>query len=324
MPAPKLPSSRQSGKSKGSADYNPLLYRKVSPEIAAIPKGAKFAPVMSFPDSLMFELSSIVSPEDAITLASRGVKSKDEAMALLDKRGVTGVLVERGEYAEAASRSGISAHAFLTFMMKQPPAGHDPQLFADAASLYHLKAARESDLTVEVLSGNVRLSDIKAVGVTRIAASNDRNSVLSALRAIKNGTVPYDADELKSLLEKPTRHVARSLDLAGMFGTEFVVGLDSVLDTWKTHLHLEKTGYDTSKEKDVLAYGNTLWTEFNAARSIGSGTRSQLRYADIPALHDAGISAEQAAKELNDGFEVNQLIARLKHGVHTSLSDGFL
>jgi hypothetical protein len=324
LPAPKLPSARQSGKSKGSADYYPNISNKVHPTIAALQKG-KTTPVMRLTDDLVYDLCSVVRPVDAIALASIGIKNKEEALALLRKHGITELAVDRSDLMDAAAEAGLPANAFSEFVRKHEPEGCDKQNYIDGASLHHLKGAREAQLDLEVAAGTIRLSDLKSVGVTRVTASTDRRAVLKAMESIKSGAVPYDAKELKTLLEKPTRHVGRSLDLAGKFGTDFVLGLESVLDTWKTHLHLEKIGYDMSHEKEVLAYGNALWTSLSArSNEVYSARKNPLRFEDIPVLYESGISAEEVAAEMSEGFDVNQVIARLKHGVHTSLSDGFL
>lgn len=324
IPAPRISSATSRKPPAGHGEYYPLLYKNVSPAIAAMPSNGPVPPHLVIPDSVMFEMCSIVSPEDALALVSRGIQSEDEVRKAFKKHRITYAILNRGTVSDLARKAHIRASVFCEFVRKNPPEGHDPQNFVDGASLHGTKAAREAKLDIAVMAGRARLSDIKTIGITRLTKSNDGQIVDHVLSALKNDAVPYDADGFKRILESNQRNLQRAVLVADKYGADFVIGLSDASDTWNTHLHLERIGYDMSHEKGIMIYGDALGRKAELRDNEKGLRRRPYIIDDLPLLYESGVPVDTVADELNKGYSVNQVLARLQHGVPTSVSEGWL
>jgi hypothetical protein len=192
--------------------------------------------------------------------------------------------------------------------------------FMDYVEVTGIAAFSEFDtLPDSIFHGEIRLSDMKAVGVTRIGSSIGWDVTESALRKIAEGTAGYSSGDLKQVLEEfggsSSSYIENALELTERYGAEFMKGIkDPSWHLMEAEAELRKTGTDPERIKSLLKYRDDFATETR-------GFENNFTDEEMARFHDANVSAADAA---SGRITLTQLDAIKDHGISPSISGGWL
>lgn len=267
----------------------------------------------------LYEMMARTSNGNALALIDAGYKSVPEAMQFLTDHGLEH-LEEPFPVALEAQERRIPIEKFVNATRDASPEQLANPNFMDYMEATGIAAFSEfRSLPDHIFHGEIRLSDMKDVGVTRIGTSIGWDVTEGALRKIADGTAGYSSGDLKKVLEafgdSSSSYIENALALTERYGAEFMKTIKD--PSW----HLmeaegELRGNDTAPEriKSLLQYRDDFATE---ARGF------EFRFTDeeLARFHDANVSAADAA---SGRITLTQLDAIKDHGISPSVSGGWL
>lgn len=191
------------------------------------------------------------------------------------------------------------------------------------------------DLMLDVLTGDIRLADIKTVGA-RLLRNADPD-VLSLFCGMTGAAPLFTAPQLKALLKKCEPEKAASLgcavDLAEVLGAEEVLNLHSINDSYRMMRHLARVlwGLDDADPQTsvrylayVQHYDGMVKARLDSGVEQESEDWGKLTYAVSVEMQEAGIPPLEAWEGLRNNMSVQQILAVRDHGIPQSVSTGWL
>lgn len=271
-----------------------------------------------------YAVFSATSYENAIVLMESGIRTREETFQFLEDNDLMHLEKDNSELMDMAMRRKLNFANFVLFMQRAYTKDVDPKLFADAAEANDIKGLREkpapADKTIPrlILNGELALKDIKSMTTTMIASGATGEATINTLIAINKGERSYDAKQLRRALEEAS---------GSLTDDETIELIDSLGFSTARSIRDKKLGYAVHweiKDKDEYKY--------NAFKRMGavqySNIMSIYRRKDeakvIVELFESGVDAGEAAKALNNGMTVPQVIAVHGQGAPKSISTGWL
>ena len=228
--------------------------------------------------------------------------------------------------------SGVPSGRAIPRVSAVSAGGVRAQWAADAEEFAGIKSLAKTRSFTEVregiLSGVVRLADIKAVGASRLAYHNRLGGFSEVLERHARGECARSIDEMKRFLDKAKRdHVVEGnfmyvLPLFEAKPMDEIEKLGNLQSFVRAHL-----GKFKNDPRDVdRAFGYALLSE---ALDRAGWKASGRFWADVfpheaAALWEAGVDAEKAAPLMAQGLSAQQVIAVVNEEVESSLSNGWL
>lgn len=270
-----------------------------------------------------YDIHSIASLGDTLTMMTGGIKTKEEAIAFLEEKHLTRCLKEN-PLAGHLLENRVSFDAYLQFHENTPfdEQKHDPKLYAEAALIFTVPRYR-SAVTEDggaphewVLDGKVNAYDLMQIGSSRLTKVFTASPVLRALERINSGEADYDAEQLGPFLD----HVNSlgvgytiGVNLINSYGIEFT---KNISDLWKMkEVHMTLIDQDSESRRKAISYVDEI------TQLLPNNT---ITMDGMLALHAAGIDPKVAADRSKAGLRVNQIIAVDKEGIASSVSSGYL
>lgn len=292
----------------------------------------------------MYEVLSVVNPDDALPLLDTGVRTKQDAQAILKAAGLSKLIDDYSDMTDEALKRGIIATDYLkVFSRKWEVFRDDPDRFLDAAQedsdlpLKHkFKDLNDKVRTFQELidNGSIDLAHVREIGAARLRGAVDNQGFLvEGLKRMKDGSSLYTTEHLDkwidhfSLVDKDSQsyHKDAVLSLALRHDPEYVSAirndLFSIVGTYTYSETALSLGYGPEKERDFITFGTTASTEIiKATGELGSGYKD----ADFGRLFEAGITPEEIGLGVRDKMTAEQLISIKQHGVTPSIARGWL
>jgi hypothetical protein len=193
----------------------------------------------------------------------------------------------------------------------------------DAAEANDVKSLREKALPAAmsiprlVLQGDLALADIKTMTSTKLASNACGIATINSLIAINKGERDYDAVQLRRVLESVKGHLTDEevIDMIDGLGVNTVRSIRNKKRGHEIYQEVkEKYKYNGFKRMEVMTYGDIM--------SIYN--RDKEDAVVVIELWESGVPADVAAKALNDGMIVPQIIAVHAQGAPSSISTGWL
>lgn len=259
----------------------------------------------------------------AIVLLREGIRTAEDAAKFLSEEDRAPLADDRSEMATKALARRIDADTLIEFGALYNPAlwhsGEHLDHYLDAVELYSYPKfqQKKGPLFTDILSGKIRLSDIKAIGIrTTHLVLTDQNHHMSPLYELADGTANYTAEQLGKAF-KTASGDSNSYQTINMMcqrhGGDWAEGIDwnmgvPAADYWGRNTPRE--GRDYEEQKEFITYVN----EFSkrGARPID----------DMYALFKAGVSVGFAAERAKE-YNVQQVVA-LHEGISLPVTEGWL
>jgi hypothetical protein len=267
----------------------------------------------------LYEMMARTSNGNALALINAGYNSVPEAMQFLSDHGLKH-LEEPCPMALEAQERRIPIEKFVSAMRDATPERLAHPNFMDYMEVTGIAAFSEfSTLPGDVFHGGIRLSDMKAVGITRIGKSIGWDSTEKAFRKMADGTANYGPEDLKVVLDlfggSSSAYIEHAMELTDRYGIDFTKTIkDPTHYLMKAEADLVEKGTDVQRIKSLLKYRDEFVNE-NVARMVPFSDEEMERF------HDAGVSpADVIAKRIT----LTQLDAIEEHGISPSVSGGWL
>jgi hypothetical protein len=284
----------------------------------------------------MCDVLSVTSPDNAITLMSRGINTSDDARKFLEDTGLSHLIKDRSWESDSLLRRKIDPLAYAEICAKGRDSHSTPSLTVDAAEAQSIKALRDwqrsPSVPIRVLDGAIRFDDIKIIGATRLVRADPQgDAMVHALVSINKGEVDFSAHDVRSLVDRflsepasaESHRAGRVLELAEDFGVDFTMSLNDPETAYlfATHIRDKETlgRKADSDAREVIAYGDALRQHY-----LGTYSTSSAGYEKVIELYESGVDPVIAANGLQSGHEVAQIIAIHKEGIAPSVSGGWL
>lgn len=285
------------------------------------------------------DVLSVTSPDNAVTLMSRGIKTSDDARTFLEEQGLGHLIKDMAWESDSLLKRKIEPLAYAEICAKDRGSHSSPRWIVDAAEAHSIKALRDwqrsPSVPTRVLDGAIRFDDIKTIGATRLVRADPQGTAMvHALVRINKGEVDFSAHDVRLLVDRFLSEPAlvgnnsaeRVLGLAEEFGVDFTMRLHDPEAAYQLSSHLryrkgaskrrgEANDDDSGK---IVAYGDALKLHYVEESTSPAG------YEKIIELYEAGVDPKVAANGLQNGHEASQIIAIHKEGIAPSVSGGWL
>jgi hypothetical protein len=271
-----------------------------------------------------YSVFSVTSYENAIVLMESGIRSREEAYRFLEDNDLMHLEKDHSELMDMAMRRKLNFNNFVLFMQRAYTKDVDPKLFADAAEANDIKGLREKpgppdrQIPRLILNGDIALADIKSMTTTMIASKAIGEATINTLIAINKGERNYDAKQLRRALEETGGVLTddEAIELIDSLGFSAARSIGNKKLGYSVHWEVkDKEGYkyNAFKRMEAVQFSNIMWIYHRKDEA-----------KVVVELFEAGVDAGEAAKALNSGMTVPQVIAVHGQGAPKSISTGWL
>ena len=289
-----------------------------------------------------YSVLSVVRPFDAMNLLHRGIRSADEAVEFLHKNGIEHLSADYSAYTDELLRHRIGPNMAAVYLDSIIDADADPQLAADWVKMCSQKSMLDKAVVIkdEMLSGEVTIADLKAVGVKNLAP--DIKTVAQYIIHSKNdGNPDFTLDDIAEVMSGEVDTIAyeKSIGRTNAFGREPDYNRNIEPRLAVARFHGAQAGSIYSIATSMYDYQNRRMKE--------SGTVDEKRLADLTfftskinvslhlkadfeamiELHESGVSPADVNEFLTKAdkkMSTSVRLAAAKEGIHSVISGGWL
>lgn len=232
--------------------------------------------------------------------------------------------------AESAPRTAIPTVSG-TKTRAEVMAARRTQSHADSVEFSQIKMLRATkgfeQVRKDISNGSIRLSDIKAIGASRLGTNNRLEDFIDVLKKHRKGKLKRSIDEMKGFLDKADRdHVVGgyfrfAIPLFEAKPMSEINKLDNLQSFLSRYMEFRHDDHDLIGR----AFDKALFIEGMKRGGIEGDGRywSETVPQEADALWEAGIKAEDALPLTLKGLTANQAVGVL-NGVEPSIAEGWL
>ena len=198
----------------GAKYWGPHIIGRPHPDLAAVPSTDEKQKEQPHRDWYHFRASdveyysvlSVVRPFDALNLLQRGIRSAEEALEFLEDHGLKHLAGDYSAYTDEILRHRINGNMGMVYLNDIIDAQADPVLAGEWVKMCAQKSIMDEARFIkdEMLSGQVTVEDLKAVGIKNIGA--DIKAVAQYIIHSKNDNNPdFTLEEIEEVMEDVTR-----------------------------------------------------------------------------------------------------------------------
>ena len=267
-------------------------------------------------DAEIYSVLHVVSPANTLILMKAGVRSAEEAFQKLDELGLERLMEDNSVLARELLGRRVYPETYFSTLATY---GDESPYFLDTVECLSIDALFDYDFIASgIRTGNIRLSDVKALGTARIKKSEAYAELMNILQKFANGTAQYSMSDVKLIFDLYSPHpvtISEALKLNETYGSGFGTDIAPTSFTMRLFRQLQHMNLHPQHSADVLKYGISL----EEAYIEGSQHIMPTPEAMI-AFHDAGVSVEDALR----GLTPQQIDAMNNHEIAPSVSGGWL
>jgi hypothetical protein len=253
-------------------------------------------------------------------LLNHGIRSAEDARNLMVSLDAENLIDDRSELAHKALARRIDSAMMIEFSQYYNPAlwhaGEHLDRYLDGVELHSFPKFqnRKDSIFSDILTGKIKLDDIKTIGVKVVANQFNNEDDLNSLRSLADGSANYTAEHLRDACKTAGGDrfsywmVQRMCETHGgewAAGINWMVGA-AAQGEWRK-------GERIGDEKEAITYANDFHQKLGG------------KVAESIALYKAGAPLEFAVEKLgaSQGFTVEQVIA-MHEGVPAPMTSGWL
>jgi len=275
-------------------------------------------------DVEMYDMFAVVGTSNAVMMISSGKKTPEEAVELLESKGLGHLVVDRREMMDEAISRRINAWSFM-----QAPSKFDIDEFScdpeqllgavrleDSMSLPRWKTnGREDSYAHHVLNGDISYDDVMEMGISFLSNHGALGKTICGyLKDIHACKTDYDVDVLSHLASKCGNSGHMLDDAMGMvseYGPDFMKEVKDM--DFALRINREYRERPTSQRAAIIQY-----------RQDGKWHLFDLGPKDIVKLFDNDIPVDTAKEMSEQKMSVDQIIAVHKEGIAKTVVSGWL
>lgn len=273
-------------------------------------------------DTEVYDVLSVTRDNiTAMMLLNSGARSAEEARTLLVKYDADNLIDDRSELAQKALSRRLDPSILFEFGETYNPSlwhtGVHLDRYLDGIELYSFSRFRyKKEVLSDVLSGAIRFSDIKTIGIRMTDRHFRSDESRSYLRALADGSATYTAEQLRDSCKTAGGHhdaYWTAMRKCQQYGGEWASGINWMVgnlahDAWMR-------GKKEGDEKEIISYANEFYKQ----------TGNWTKITEVMKLSKAGIPVAFAAEKLMgpNSFTVEQIIA-MNAGVPAPMATGWI
>lgn len=272
------------------------------------------------------DMLSVTSPDNAIALMSRDIKTSADAVQFLREQKLSHLIQNKEWESDSLLKRKIDPLAYAETCSRNGDSQSTPSLAVDAAEAQSLKNLREwqryPSVPKRILDGAMSLEDVKIIGAGRmIRADPSGEALIHSLVMIHKGKVSYNAHDVRTLIDEfgvgtsAIYDMSKVMGMADKFGTDFTKSLFHPDYAFRMDSFLN----ENPNAKEIIAYADKI-----CRYQSENGNQIGAPYADVVGLYEAGIDHEVAARGIREGHSLSQMIGINKEGIAPSVSGGWL
>lgn len=274
------------------------------------------------------DVLSVTSPDNAIALMSRDIKTSADALQFLEEQKLAHLIQYREWESDSLLKRKIDPLAYAEMCRRGGDNQSTPSLAIDAAEAQSIKSLREwqryPTVPKRILDDAMSLEDIKTIGVGRmIRADSTGDALIHSLVMIHKGKVSYTAQDIRTLIDEFSVGTSEIYDMGKMMDMADRFGVDFTKNLFHPDYAFRMSGYLGTKSlpnaKEIIEYADKI-----CRYQSENGHQISSPYADVIGLYDEGISPEIAARGIAEGHSLSQMVGIAKEGIAPSVSGGWL
>lgn len=336
VPAPKLAVLTDKTSLTEGLRLVPSQERSKRRDESGVPVTYREEPLFGASDVEMYGVLSVTAPATALSLLADGVLSAQEAEERLSAEGRENELVDNAYLAHQMLLRRVPAEFYLMGLERlseEQLRDVDPELLADYSEFFAIRSIMRKDspqIADEVLAGEIRLADVREIGIDHLKTGGRLEIARPALKELKRGTRKFTVRDLtKALQRRISSDVAAEVGYMMQYGTEAAdqlncLGVGTFGGLTIGDLVKEVVSDGASSQEEALAVIN--YTE----RLIhDSRPRLRVNLANVNEtlgkgkfLYKAGVDVQYAAERIMD--EEIRDIASSFSGLHQAVGGGWL
>lgn len=234
-------------------------------------------------------------------------------------------------FIEESQRRGIPPRVFTVHYAAIDDRYRDSPYLYDAVEFKSAgfnEGSGNEVVTREILKGEISLSDLKAIGLTKLRDDSRAYSLLVALEAIQKKEADYTVEDLGGLVDQAIAERASEMEFSTAVDTVFNCGMESIKGVSMEQLDAKHYDYFRSgfrPEKETEEPRKHVFKLMAYAAQVRTKVGKKLDGAFVTdEFCEAGIPAELAADVLRIGGSLTQAKAIHEEGIENSLSGGWL
>lgn len=255
-----------------------------------------------------------------ILLLNNGIRSAEEAREFLTSIEAENLIDDRTEMAQKALARRIDSDMLIKFSELYNPAlwhsGEHLDRYLDGVELYSFPKfqSKTGPLFSDVLTGKIKLDDIKTIGIKVVATHFNDDSDLNSLRSLADGSANYTAEHLRDACktaggDRMSYWLVQKM--CERHGGEWAAGIN-----WMVGASAQaewRRGERVGDEKEAISYVN----DFHK--------KSGGKVDDVMALYKAGVPLDFAFEKSSGSnhFTVEQVIA-MHEGIAAPMTSGWI
>ena len=205
---------------------------------------------------------------------------------------------------------------------------------ADSREFSEIKTLRGTEgfeqVRKDIGNGSIRLSDVKAIGASRLGTNNRLAEFADVLKKHRKGKLKRSIEDMKDFLDKASRdHVVRgifryAIPLFESKPMSEINKLDNLQSFIRRYMPLRYGKNDPDAVE--RAFEKALFIEGMQRGGAEGGGRywSETVPQEADALWEAGVKAEDALPLTLKGLTARQVVGVLNDEVETSIAEGWL
>lgn len=272
-------------------------------------------------------MSATHSNVTALALLRDGIRTAEDARKALKGYEAETLIDDRSELAQKALKRRLPFGDLIEFgtafnsELWHSGAHLDRYLDGVELSLYPaFQKIRKQAVIKDILSGKIRLSDIKTIGIRRCSTSLRDSASISLLHSLSEGKVNYTAEHIRDAFKTGDGNSFTYDSIVMMcerHGGEWASGID-----WKVGAKVQSFFRRRSdrQDPDYIAKEKAVITYADAFRK-----RTFRKSEEIVELFEAGVGLDFAVEKSADpeAFTVKQLEA-MYAGVPAAVTEGWI
>ena len=289
-----------------------------------------------------YSVLSVVRPFDAMNLLHRGIRSADEAIEFLHKHGIEHLSADYSEYTEELLRQRVGPNMAAVYLDSIIDSDADPQLAADWVKMCSQKSIIDKAIVIkdEMLSGDVTIANLKAVGVKNIAP-DIKTVARYIIHSKHDGNPDFTLDDIAEVMSGEVDSIAyeKSMGRTNAFGREPDYNRNIEPRLSVARFHGAKAGSSYSIATSMYEYQLRRMNEAGAvdekrladltlyATRVNAYLHSREDFDAMVELHDSGASYTEVNDFLSKaakGMKTSVLLNAAKERIHSVVSEGWL
>lgn len=270
----------------------------------------------------VYNVMSVCKPNNAMYLLTKGIRTAEGAREFLIANEVPHLIIDNSLLAQESLKRGISSDVLIEECsdLYWPLRRDDKQspYYMDAVELLTIRTLRDQsgEIVKSVLDGNIKLSDIKHLGATRLKSFERLRSSRAALRMVNEPDAKYTIDDIKMVLELAFKQGATRRDYEGALNYLMAEGPDA--------FPISSSLHSIASVVSTYGFAKDRYERATYHLKVVRKTNNFIKRDEMDDLYRSGVDPFEAGSMIGQGMSVASVIGVMQGEVATPVAGGWL